>query len=51
MKAEMNGFKFFLNGKQLKNWDDLEKKIEKLNIEEIEVNTQLRELHARTKAI
>ena len=48
MKAELQGFKYFLNDKQLKNWDELEKKIEKLNVE-IEVNTQLRELHARTK--
>lgn len=48
MKAELKGFKFFLNGKELKDWDELEKKIEKLSVE-IEVNTQLRELHARTK--
>lgn len=47
MQVKLQGFTFHLNGKQLRDLDELEKKIEKLSVE-IEVNTATRQLHAKT---
>lgn len=47
MKANLESFKYFLDKVQLKNWDELEKKIKNINVE-IKVDTENRELHAKT---
>lgn len=47
MKANLKSFKYFLDKVQLKNWDELEKKIKNINVE-IKVDTENRELHAKT---
>lgn len=47
MKAELNGFKYFLNGVQLKDYDEWDKKIKNINVETTVDSTKL-ELHART---
>lgn len=47
MKANLEAFKYFLDKVQLKNWDELEKKIKNINVE-IKVDAENRELHAKT---
>ena len=47
MKANLESFKYFLDKVQLKNWDELEKRIKNINVE-IKVDTENRELHAKT---
>ena len=47
MKANLESFKYFLDKVELKNWDELEKKIKNINVE-IKVDTENRELHAKT---
>lgn len=47
MKANLKSFKYFLDKVQLKNWDELEKKIKNINVE-IKVDVENRELHAKT---
>ena len=47
MKANLESFKYFLDKVQLKNWDELEKKIKNINVE-IKVDTENKELHAKT---
>ena len=47
MKANLESFKYFLDKVQLKNWDELEKKIKNSNVE-IKVDAENRELHAKT---
>lgn len=47
MKANLESFKYFLDKVQLKNWDELEKKIKNINVE-IKVDAEKRELHAKT---
>ena len=47
MKANLKSFTYFLDKAQLKNWDELEKKIKNINVE-IKVDTENKELHAKT---
>ena len=47
MKANLESFKYFLDKVQLKNWDELEKKIKNSDVE-IKVDAENRELHAKT---
>lgn len=47
MKANLESFKYFLDKVQLKNWDELEKKIKNINVE-IKVDAENNELHAKT---
>lgn len=47
MKANLKSFKYFLDKVQLKNWDELEKKIKNINVE-IKVDAENKELHAKT---
>lgn len=47
MKANLKSFKYFLDKVQLKNWDELEKKIKNINVE-IKVDAENSELHAKT---
>ena len=47
MKANLKSFKYFLDKVQLKNWDELEKKIKNINVE-IKVDVENSELHAKT---
>lgn len=47
MKANLESFKYFLDKVELKNWDELEKKIKNINVE-IKVDTENKELHAKT---
>lgn len=47
MKANLESFKYFLDKVQLKNWDELEKKIKNINVE-IKVDAKNRELYAKT---
>lgn len=47
MKADLKSFKYFLDKVELKNWDELEKKIKNINVE-IKVDAENKELHAKT---
>ena len=47
MKANLKSFKYFLDKVQLKNWDELEKKIKNINVE-IKVDAEKKELYAKT---
>ena len=47
MKVNLESFKYFLDKVELKNWDELEKKIKNINVE-IKVDTENRELYAKT---
>ena len=47
MKVNLESFKYFLDKVELKNWDELEKKIKNINVE-IKVDAEKRELYAKT---
>ena len=47
MKANLESFKYFLDKVELKNWDELEKKIKNINVE-IKIDAEKRELYAKT---
>lgn len=49
MKVTGNGFKFFLDGEQLKNFDEFEKKISKIEVKEITVDSKDLIINARTR--
>lgn len=49
MKLKLTGFKYFLDGVELKDFDEFEKKIEKLDVETT-VETNKLKVNARTKS-